>query len=151
MLKRPNRTFISLFYKQRISLVNNNSLIFGNFGFLSDKHMFITKEAIESSRIVISKIIKKRRSIKNSIFKKKGEFLSRVSFRVPITKKGTKSRMGKGKGAISSYVSAIQKGDCLFEIKNIPFTIAYKILKKISFKLGGSIYLRTKEGFNYFI
>jgi len=151
MLKRPNRTFVSIFYKQRINPVSNNSLIYGQFGFFSNKHMFISKEAIEASRIVISKIIKKRRTVKNSIFKKKGELLSRVFFRVPITKKGTKSRMGKGKGAISSYVSCIQKGDCLFEIKDIPFTIAYKILKKISFKLGMSIYLRSKEGYNYYL
>lgn len=151
MLKRPNRTFISIFYKKRINPVTDNSLLYGQFGFFSNKHVFISKEAIEAARIVISKIIKKRRTVKNSIFKKKGELLSKLAFRVPITKKGTKSRMGKGKGAISTYVSCVQKGDCLFELKDVPFTIAYKILKKISFKLGTSIYLRTREGLNYYL
>lgn len=151
MLKRPNRTFISIFYKKRINPVTTNSLLYGQFGFFSNKHVFISKEAIEAARIVISKIIKKRRTVKNSIFKKKGELLSKLAFRVPITKKGTKSRMGKGKGAISTYVSCVQKGDCLFELKDVPFTIAYKILKKISFKLGTSIYLRSKEGYNYYL
>lgn len=148
MLKRPNRPFISLFYKEKI---NNsiNSLVFGNFGFFSNKHVFLSKESIEASRIVISKIIKKRRSIKGSLLKQKGDLLSRLMFKVPITKKGTKSRMGKGKGAISTHFSCVKKGDCIFELKNVPFVIAFKILKKISFKLGIPLYLITKDGIRY--
>lgn len=148
MLKRPNRTFISIFYKKRI---NNTKkpLIYGSFGFFSKKHVFLTKESIEAARIVISKIIKKRRTIKGSIIKQKGDMLMRLVFKVPITKKGTKSRMGKGKGAISTHLSCVKKNDCIFELKNVPFIIAFKILKKISFKLGVPLYLYTKEGIKY--
>lgn len=150
MLKRPNRPFISIFYKKKIS--NSLSpLVFGNLGFFSKKHVFLTKESIEASRIVISKIIKKRRTIKGSLMKQKGDLLMRLVFKVPITKKGTKSRMGKGKGAISTHVSCVKRNDCIFELKNVPFTIAYKILKKISFKLGVPLYLYTKEGFVYYL
>lgn len=151
MLKRPNRVFVSLFYKKRIKAIKPNSLIQGNFGIFSNVHAFLSKEAIEASRIVISKIIKKRRTIKGSSLKQKGELLLRLCFNVPITKKGTKSRMGKGKGAISHYMSCVQRGDCIFELKKIPFIIAYKILKKISFKLGISVYLYTSNGVVYSI
>lgn len=150
MLKRPNRTFISIFYKKRI----NNSkipLIYGTLGFFSNKHTFLSKESLEAARIVISKIIKKRRTIKGSILKQKGDLLMRLVFKVPITKKGTKSRMGKGKGAVSTFFSCIKKNDCLFELKNVPFIVAFKILKKISFKLGIPLYLYTKEGIKYYI
>lgn len=150
MLKRPNRTFISIYYKKRI---NNTKkpLVYGNFGFFSKEHVFLTKESIEAARIVISKIIKKRRAIKGSVIKQKGDMLMRLVFKVPITKKGTKSRMGKGKGALSSYVSCVKKNDCIFELKNVPFIIAFKILKKISFKLGIHLYLYTHEGISYYI
>ena len=94
MLKRPNRTFISIYYKKRI---NNTKkpLVYGNFGFFSKEHVFLTKESIEAARIVISKIIKKRRAIKGSVIKQKGDMLMRLVFKVPITKKGTKLSLVK--------------------------------------------------------
>lgn len=150
MLKRPNRPFISIFHKQKIK-VNESPLIYGNFGFISLQNAFLSKECIEATRIVISKIIRKRRFIRGEPLKKKGSFMGRVTFTASITKKGTKSRMGKGKGAIKYHMAPVNINDCLFEVKDIPFYVAYKILKKISYKLGITIYMKSKEGVSYYI
>lgn len=150
MLKRPNRPFISIFYKKKIN-ANESPLIYGNFGFISLQNSFLSKECVEATRVVISKIIRKRRFIRGEAVKKKGSFMSRLDFLAPITKKGTKSRMGKGKGAIKHHMAPISINDCLFEIKDVPFYVAYKILKKISYKLGIGIYMKSKEGISYYL
>lgn len=150
MLKRPNRPFISIFYKKKIN-ANESPLIYGNFGFISMQNGFLSKECVEAARIVISKIIRKRRFISGESIKKKGSYMARVTFIVPITKKGTKSRMGKGKGVIKYHTAPVSMNDCLFEIKDVPFYVAYKILKKISYKLGISVCMKSKEGISYYL
>jgi large subunit ribosomal protein L16 len=61
--------------------------------------------------------------------------LIRTSFTTPITSKTTGVRMGKGKGAIDKYIQVINIFDCFFELKGISSLLAFKLLKKISYKL----------------
>ncbi len=54
---------------------------------------------------------------------------------MPITKKPSSSRMGKGKGSVSYWVAAVSRGQILFEISTLNFQKALFILRKAKTKL----------------
>lgn len=125
-------------YKHKI---NNSSklLLAGDFGFFAIENCILTKEQIECCRVII------RRELK-----KKGFLLIRCNFLIPITSKATGVRMGKGKGAIEKHVEFINIFDCLFELKELSFLLAIKLLNKISYKLPFKVCLIDKNKNIYF-
>lgn len=87
---------------------------------------------IEASRKVIAKYIRKR-------FKNKLRFC--VFPDLPITKKASGVRMGKGKGNVDYWCLPIKQGRILFEINKIiiPKSIIFKAFSLIKYKLPGLI------------
>jgi ribosomal protein L16/L10AE len=61
----------------------------------------------------------------------------RNTFLIPITAKGNKSRMGKGKGAISLYMSHLHLNSILFNLYRVSNYRLIKVFKKLRMKLGG--------------
>jgi ribosomal protein L16/L10AE len=61
----------------------------------------------------------------------------RNTFLIPITAKGNKSRMGKGKGAISLYMSHLHLNSILFNLYRVSKYRLIKVFKKLRMKLGG--------------
>lgn len=60
----------------------------------------------------------------------------RGDFRTPLTKKSIGTRMGKGKGKLSHWVSNYKKGQIFVEIESIEDELNYSALfKKLKFKL----------------
>lgn len=59
---------------------------------------------------------------------------------VPITKKPTGLRMGKGVGNIDSWIFPIKQGRILFELYDVPLNVGHLALKAAANKIG----LRTK-------
>ena len=121
--KTQIRSHKKCIYKHRIN-ASSSLLNIGDYGFFALENNILTKEQIECCRVII------RRELK-----KKGFLLIRCNFLIPITKKATGVRMGKGKGAIEKYVAFINIFDCLFELKEISILLALKLLTKISYKL----------------
>jgi large subunit ribosomal protein L16 len=101
-----------------------NNLKFGEIGLKSKKSGLISARQIEAAR----------RSIIRKI-KKKGKLWIRIFPHLPITSKPIESRMGKGKGAISHWVSRVKGGTVLFEICGVPKNVAKEALKSGSSKL----------------
>jgi large subunit ribosomal protein L16 len=64
-----------------------------------------------------------------------GKLWIKLFTNIPITKKALASRMGKGKGNISHWVSIVKKGQVLFEISGISKNKAFFVLKKSKTKL----------------
>jgi large subunit ribosomal protein L16 len=120
-------------YKHKIN-PSSTLLLTGDYGFFALENSILTKEQIECCRVII------RRELR-----KKGFLLIRCNFLIPITSKATGVRMGKGKGAIDKYVEFINIFDCLFELREISFLLAIKLLNKISYKLPFKVCLIDKE------
>jgi len=101
-----------------------NELNFGEFGLKSLNNSRITARQIESSRIVISKYLKRAGKVWIRIYPDK-----------PVTKKPVEVRQGRGKGDVEFWVALVQPGKILFEISGVSKDIAFKALKLASYKL----------------
>ncbi len=120
-------------YRHKINS-STNLLLSGDFGFFALENSILTKEQIECCRVII------RRELK-----KKGFLLIRCNFLIPVTSKALGVRMGKGKGSIEKHVEFINIFDCLFELRNISFLLALKLLNKIAYKLPFKVCLIDKN------
>jgi large subunit ribosomal protein L16 len=126
MFLQPNRLKYKKVKKGRLSKLEfkSNSLKFGEVGLKAEMSGMISARQIESARRVIARKMKK-----------KGKIWIRIFPDLPITAKPTESRMGKGKGAVSHWVSRIRGGTVLFEVCGIPKHTATEALKSGSSKL----------------
>jgi large subunit ribosomal protein L16 len=115
------------------------------FYFISSENKLIHKNEIEASRIVISRELRKLKSLS----KKKKNFWALLNFNLPYTKKSAQSRMGKGKGAIDSYKCYVNINTIIFKLRNISTSTALRIYNLISSKLSFSLHLYVNN-FNLF-
>jgi len=91
-------------------------------------------QCLHFGKLTFKQIEACRRTIRRGL-KKLGFLFIKVFTGIPITKKPIATRMGKGKGSISTWIAIIKKGQILFEISGISFLIARDILKKCSNQL----------------
>lgn len=89
----------------------------------------VSAVVLEATRRVIKRKIKRTGSLKINGFAY-----------VPITKKASGVRMGKGSGSIDSWVFPIKKGRILFELDNVSIELAQAALRSAAKKLN----LRSK-------
>jgi len=101
-----------------------NTLRFGELGLKATVSGLITARQIEAARRAIARKIKRKGKIWICVFPD-----------LPITAKPTESRMGKGKGNVSYWVTRVRGGTTLFEVCGIPSYIAMEALKAGSHKL----------------
>jgi large subunit ribosomal protein L16 len=100
------------------------SLAFGEFGLKALEPKWVTARQIESSRVTISRHLKKGGKLWVRVFPDKA-----------ITKHPAETRMGKGKGAPDHWAAVIRPGRILFEIEGLTHEEAQKALKMASYKL----------------
>jgi large subunit ribosomal protein L16 len=100
----------------------NNNLNFGTLGLKALESGFISARQLESARQAMARKIKK-----------KGKLWIKIYPNLPITKKPTEVRMGKGKGNVSHWVAKIKGGSVLFEVCGINRKTAIK-----AFRTGGA-------------
>lgn len=83
-------------------------------------------------------------TIKRAI-KKEGNLYYRIFPHTPVTKKPLEVRMGKGKGSVNHYISKVQRGSIILEIKTLNLTKALSTLNIIKSKLplSSSIIINT--------
>jgi large subunit ribosomal protein L16 len=100
------------------------SLAFGEFGLKAMEPKWVTARQIESSRVTISRHLKKGGKLWVRIFPDKA-----------ITKHPAETRMGKGKGAPDHWAAVVRPGRILFEVGGLTNDEARKALKMASYKL----------------
>lgn len=100
------------------------SLAFGEFGLKALEPKWVTARQIESSRVTISRHLKKGGKLWVRIFPDKA-----------ITKHPAETRMGKGKGAPDHWAAVVRPGRILFEVGGLTSDEAKKALKMASYKL----------------
>ena len=101
-----------------------NKISFGSFALQASDRGYITTRQIEAARRVITRTLKRGGKTWIRIFPDK-----------PITKRPAETRMGKGKGAVDTWVAKINPGRILYEIDGVPEEIAYDGLRLASYKL----------------
>ena len=101
-----------------------NNLDFGTIGLKALESGLISSRQIEAAR---QAIVRK--------MKKKGKIWIKIFPSLPITKKPTEVRMGKGKGSVSHWVARVKGGSVLFEVCGINKKTAIKAFRTGSAKL----------------
>jgi large subunit ribosomal protein L16 len=102
----------------------SNFVAYGTYGLKALESGWITSRQIESTRVSISRRVRKLGKMWIRIFPDK-----------PITKKPAETRMGKGKGAPEYWVSVVKPGRILFEIDGMNFEEAKETFRACSHKL----------------
>lgn len=103
----------------------------GNKPIIQDRYKYFAN--------IIKLRFKKTQNIKK---KNKSRMRFKKNFLIPITEKGAKSRMGKGKGAISYHTAKLSNNDSLFLLDRVSFLKAKKVFNKLRYKLGFPIKLK---------
>ena len=110
--------------KNRGLATRGNYVAFGTYGLKCLDHGWITSRQIESSRIVISRAVRKI-----------GRMWIRIFPHKSITKKPAETRMGKGKGSPELWVAVVKPGTILFEVDGLDFDQAKETFRACSHKL----------------
>lgn len=102
----------------------SNKLTFGEIGLKATSSGNVSARQIEAARRAIIRKLKR-----------KGKMWLRIFPTTPVTRKASESRMGKGKGNVSFWVSPVFSGQVLFEICGIPSALAFEALRAGGYKL----------------
>jgi large subunit ribosomal protein L16 len=123
---QPKRTKFRKAFKGRIhgNAKGGTLLNFGSFGL----------KALEPERVTARQIEAARRAITRQM-KRAGRVWIRIFPDVPVTKKPTEVRMGKGKGAIELWAARVAPGRIMFEIDGVNEETAREALRLGAAKL----------------
>ena len=123
---QPARTKYRKAHKGRIhgNAFRCNKLNFGAYGLKALQPERIISKQIEAARVALTRHMKRA-----------GKVWTRVFPNIPVSKKPTEVRMGKGKGAPEFWVCRVKPGRILFEVDGVNEIIAREALYKASAKL----------------
>lgn len=122
----PKRTKYRKAHKGRIHGVASRgvALNFGSHGIRAMQPGRITSRQIEAARRAITRHMKRA-----------GRVWIRIFPDVPVSKKPTEVRMGKGKGAPEFWIVRVKPGRVMFEIDGVSNEIAFESLRRGAAKL----------------
>jgi len=106
-----------------------NFLAYGDYGIVAMEPGWITSNQIESSRIAMTRFIRRGGKVWIKIFPDK-----------PVTSKPAETRMGSGKGSPEYWVAVVKPDRVLFEMNGVPEETAREALRLAAHKLP----IRTK-------
>ena len=122
----PKRTKFRKAHKGRIhgNAKGGTTLNFGAYGLKATSPERVTARQIEAARRAITRAMKRA-----------GRVWIRIFPDVPVSKKPTEVRMGKGKGSPEYWVARVKPGRIMFEIDGVPDAIAREALSLGAAKL----------------
>ena len=123
---QPKRTKYRKAFKGRIhgTATSAAELTYGSFGL----------RALEPERVTARQIEAARRAITREM-KRAGRVWIRVFPDVPVSKKPTEVRMGKGKGTPEFWACRVKPGRIMFEIDGVTEAVARESLRLAAAKL----------------
>ena len=123
---QPKRTKCRKAHKGRIkgNAKGGTALNFGAFGLKATTPERVTSRQIEAARRVITRHMKRA-----------GRVWIRIFPDVPVSKKPTEVRMGKGKGSPEYWACRVKPGRIMFEVDGVPANVAHEALKLAAAKL----------------
>ena len=116
---QPKKTKYRKAHKGRIrgKAKGGTTLNFGSYGLKAITAERVTSRQIEAARRAITRHMKRA-----------GKVWIRIFPDVPVSKKPTEVRMGKGKGTPEYWAARVKPGRVMFEIDGVPSDIAHTAL-----------------------
>ena len=123
---QPARTKYRKAHKGRIhGIARRGELLnFGSYGLKAVQAERIISKQIEAARVALTRHMKRT-----------GKVWLRIFPNIPVSKKPTEVRMGKGKGAPEYWVCRVKPGRIIFEVDGVTEDVAKVALYKASAKL----------------
>ncbi len=123
---QPKRTKFRKAHKGRIHGVakGGTDLNFGQFGLKAQEPERVTARQIEAARRAITREMKRQ-----------GRVWIRIFPDLPVSKKPTEVRMGKGKGSVEYWAARVKPGRILFEVDGVAEEVAKEALRLGAMKL----------------
>ena len=123
---QPARTKYRKAHKGRIhgKASRCDKLNFGEYGIKALQPDRIISNQIEAARVALTRYMKRT-----------GKVWTRIFSNIPVSKKPTEVRMGKGKGTTEFWVCRVKPGRILFEVDGVTESVAKVALYKASAKL----------------
>ena len=123
---QPTRTKYRKAHKGRIHgrASRGQSLNYGAYGLKAMEPERIISKQIEAARVSLTRFMKRS-----------GKVWLRIFPNIPVSKKPTEVRMGKGKGAPEYWVCRVKPGRIIFEVDGVSESVAREALYKASTKL----------------
>ena len=123
---QPARTKYRKAHKGRIhgKASRCDKLNFGEYGIKALQPERIISNQIEAARVALTRYMKRT-----------GKVWTRIFSNIPVSKKPTEVRMGKGKGTPEFWVCRVKPGRILFEVDGVTEKVAKVALYKASAKL----------------
>ena len=123
---QPTRTKYRKAHKGRIHgrATRGESLNYGAYGLKAMEPERVISKQIEAARVSLTRYMKRT-----------GKVWLRIFPNIPVSKKPTEVRMGKGKGAPEYWVCRVKPGRIIFEVDGISESVARVALYKASTKL----------------
>ena len=112
---QPKRTKFRKAHKGRISGVAKGGyeLNFGTFGLKAQEPARVTARQIEAARRAMTRHMKRA-----------GRVWIRIFPDLPVSKKPTEVRMGKGKGSVEYWCARVHPGRIMFEVDGVSREVA---------------------------
>jgi len=134
---QPKKTKYRKAHKGRIKgkAKGGTTLNFGSYGLKALTAERVTSRQIEAARRAITRHMKRA-----------GKVWIRIFPDVPVSKKPTEVRMGKGKGTPEFWAAKVKPGRVMFEIDGVPSEIANTALNLGSSKLPVQTKVITRPG-----
>jgi len=123
---QPARTKYRKAHKGRIhgKASRCDKLNFGTYGLKALQPERIISNQIEAARVALTRYMKRT-----------GKVWLRIFPNIPVSKKPTEVRMGKGKGAPEYWACRVKPGRIIFEVDGVSEEVAKEALYKASTKL----------------
>ena len=123
---QPKKTKFRKMHKGRISGNAKGGFVlnFGSYGLKSLEPSRVTARQIEAARRAMTRHMKRA-----------GRVWIRIFPDVPVSKKPTEVRMGKGKGSVEFWAAKVKPGRMMFEIDGVPLDVATEALSLAAGKL----------------
>lgn len=134
---QPKKTKFRKAHKGRIHGLakGGTDLNFGAFGLKATAPGRVTARQIEAARRAMTRHMKRA-----------GRVWIRIFPDVPVSKKPTEVRMGKGKGAPEFWVCRVKPGRIMFEIDGVSPTVAREAFDRAAAKLPIGTRFVQREG-----
>jgi large subunit ribosomal protein L16 len=136
-MRQPKRTKFRKAHKGRIKGIakGGTSMTFGSYGLKTMEPERITARQIEATRRAITRHMKRA-----------GRVWIRIFPDIPVTKKPTEVRMGKGKGSVEFWAAKVRPGRIMFEIDGVSDEVAREALRLGAAKLPVKCKIVTRPG-----
>jgi len=123
---QPARTKYRKAHKGRIHgrATRGALLNYGTYGLRAIEPERIVSKQIEAARVALTRYMKRT-----------GKVWLRIFPNIPVSKKPTEVRMGKGKGAPEFWACRVKPGRIIFEVDGVSESVAKVALYKASTKL----------------